>query len=1038
MVEVDIKNNSALQYPFLSGGGRMGNLMRSKDWSLTAAGTPDTWPQSLRTTLSILLNSKFPMFLWWGPELICFYNDAYRPSLGENGKHPQILGMPAKEAWAEIWDIIKPLIDQVLSGGESTWSEDQLIPIFRNGKIEDVYWTFSYSPVNDESDKVAGVLVTCSETTGNVINRKKLEENERQFRNMVMESPIPMTILRSNKYIIETANKAMFENIWRKKETEVTGNCILDVFPELREQKYPQLLDEVFTTGKTHNEKESVAYVQGDDGMKKFFLDFEYAPLYEPDNSISGIIITVNDVTEKVAARIKAEESEKEFRHLADSLPEMVWTTDSRGAQTFASKRWKEFTGLDPYNQATFEKMVHPDDLENIIKVWTDCLATGNIYKTQVRLKSNNGDYQWFYVNGEPIKNEDGKIEKWIGAFTNFNEQKKAEEELINAFRKIEESEKRFRNVADSAPVLIWMADTDKLFKFFNKAWLEFTGRSMEQEYGNGWAEGVHPEDLERCLDIYKTSFDKREPFYMEYRLKRYDGEYRWLSDNGTPRFTEEGIFEGYIGACMDIHDSLIFQKKLKEDEERLNIVIAASELGTWELNLVTRAIDYSHRFMAILGYPDNIYLTHEQILKHLHPEDLPTREKAFEEAFKTGFLYYESRLIWPDKSIHWMEARGKVFYDELNKPQKIIGTIRNITGEKDYQQKLQQREQKFRLLADSMPQFVWTGDAEGNLNYFSKAVHDYSGLTAEQLEKEGWLQIVHPDDREANVKAWIHAVTTGTDFIFEHRFGRYDGVYRWQLSRAIPQRDAAGNIQMWVGTSTDIQEMKEQDQQKDFFISMASHELKTPITSIKGYVQILQSTYQKSEDGFLKNSLRVIDRQIATLTNLISDLLDVSKIKSGSLAFNKENFDISSLIMDVVNEIRHINPDYSITFSKTGSVMVYADKGRIGQVLINFLTNAVKYSPNSKKVTVKNFVKDDQVLVSVEDSGIGISKIDQQKIFERFYRVEGKNEKTFPGFGIGLFIASEIVKRHDGKIGVTSEPGKGAVFFFSIPLLRV
>src|ERR1700704_1585725 len=154
---LNIKPSSTGEYKFLSGGGEMGALTRAKDWGTTPLGPAELWPRSLRTTLGILLNSRFPMFLWWGPQLICFYNDAYRPSLGQKGKHPVILGLRAEEAWPEVWDIIKPLIDQVLKGGEATWSEDQLIPIYRNSKIEDVYWTFSYSPVNDESGEVAGI-----------------------------------------------------------------------------------------------------------------------------------------------------------------------------------------------------------------------------------------------------------------------------------------------------------------------------------------------------------------------------------------------------------------------------------------------------------------------------------------------------------------------------------------------------------------------------------------------------------------------------------------------------------------------------------------------------------------------------------------------------------------------------------------------------------------------------------------------------------------------------------------------------------------
>jgi hypothetical protein len=164
------------QLKFLNNGGEMGTLIREKDWSQTSVGNPATWPQSLRTTLSIVLSSKFPHFIFWGKDLICFYNDAYRPSLGNEGKHLTILGKKAIEVWTESWDIIGPLINGVFTTGHSTWSENQLIPIFRNNKIENVYWTFSYSPIFDESDSIAGVLTTLVETTNEVITRKELEK----------------------------------------------------------------------------------------------------------------------------------------------------------------------------------------------------------------------------------------------------------------------------------------------------------------------------------------------------------------------------------------------------------------------------------------------------------------------------------------------------------------------------------------------------------------------------------------------------------------------------------------------------------------------------------------------------------------------------------------------------------------------------------------------------------------------------------------------------------------------------------------------
>ena len=170
------------QYHFLEGGGELGELTRSYNWAETPVGSLDTWPQSLRTTISIILRSGFPMFLWWGDDMIQFYNNAYRPSLGQSGKHPNALGQRAEECWPEIWHIINPLIEQVRNTGTSFLSEDQLVPIYRNGKIEDVYWTFSYSPVIDESDKIAGILVTCTETTEKVLNHRALEESRDQLQ----------------------------------------------------------------------------------------------------------------------------------------------------------------------------------------------------------------------------------------------------------------------------------------------------------------------------------------------------------------------------------------------------------------------------------------------------------------------------------------------------------------------------------------------------------------------------------------------------------------------------------------------------------------------------------------------------------------------------------------------------------------------------------------------------------------------------------------------------------------------------------------
>jgi two-component system CheB/CheR fusion protein len=221
----------------------------------------------------------------------------------------------------------------------------------------------------------------------------------------------------------------------------------------------------------------------------------------------------------------------------------------------------------------------------------------------------------------------------------------------------------------------------------------------------------------------------------------------------------------------------------------------------------------------------------------------------------------------------------------------------------------------------------------------------------------------------------------------------------------------------------------------------MASHELKTPITSISGYVQLLMNIYNDldgeklhSVKGTVKSSLGTISKQVAKLTRLISELLDLSRIETGKLELNKAEFDISEMVEETVQDIRQTTTSHAVIFHKEYKGMLYGDKDRLSQAVINLLTNGIKYSPaaGSIDITLSGDVKN--IYITVKDYGIGIDKKDHSRIFERFYRVEGKSEQTYPGFGIGLFIASEIISRHNGLISVESVKGQGSEFTITLP----
>lgn len=231
-----------------------------------------------------------------------------------------------------------------------------------------------------------------------------------------------------------------------------------------------------------------------------------------------------------------------------------------------------------------------------------------------------------------------------------------------------------------------------------------------------------------------------------------------------------------------------------------------------------------------------------------------------------------------------------------------------------------------------------------------------------------------------------------------------------------------------------EIEIRKDAERKKDEFISIASHELKTPLTSVKGYIKLLERSIDKGDPETIKTRLHKVLDQVEKLNVLVADLLDISKIESGKLKFNKKYFDFDSFLENIIDGIQQSNPDFTFIVNGKAGIPVFADDTRIEQVIVNFITNAIKYSPGTNQVEINVFVSDDKLYLGVRDFGIGLSKEHQQLVFNKFYRVED-TASNFHGLGIGLYICRQIIRRHQGKIGVKSAPGKGSEFYFYLPL---
>lgn len=290
-------------YSFLNGGGEMGELTRSFNWSATSIGSPDNWPQSLRTIVSVVLSSKFPMFLWWGEELIQFYNDAYRPSLGNGNKHPLALGQKGKDCWPEIWNIISPLIQQVRCTGEATWSEDQLIPIYRNGKLEDVYWTFGYSPVIGEDGSIEGVLVVCHETTPKIKLLNRLTESEQNMRMMILQAPVAICTFKGPEHLIQIVNPLM-QQMLNGTALELEGKSFFETMPGTSLKKKEKILESILN-GNSFVAEEEEFILPTNDKPEITCLSYIYEPIKNSIGNIEGIMVFAIDVTKSVKSRKK-------------------------------------------------------------------------------------------------------------------------------------------------------------------------------------------------------------------------------------------------------------------------------------------------------------------------------------------------------------------------------------------------------------------------------------------------------------------------------------------------------------------------------------------------------------------------------------------------------------------------------------------------------------------------------------------------------------------------------------------------------------
>jgi PAS domain S-box-containing protein len=440
-----------------------------------------------------------------------------------------------------------------------------------------------------------------------------------------------------------------------------------------------------------------------------------------------------------------------------------------------------------------------------------------------------------------------------------------------------------------------------------------------------------------------------------------------------------------------------------------------------------------------------------EQVINNQLFKAIPeARGQGYEElldgVYKTGITYQadEVSVVLLRKG-----RKEKIYFNFVYQPVRdsngtisgVIVIANEITEQFLAQQKIVESEERYRTLFNSIDEGFCI--VEMHFDKKNKPVNYIFLETNPVFEKQtGLKNAVGKTIKELAPKLenhWLELygkiALTGKPVRFENQA---KALHRWYdvYATRVGGKDSRKVAILFndITRRKDEEERRIQvEKQKDEFIGIASHELKTPVTSIKAYTQLIHHRFKKAEDIKTAEVVSKMDAQLDKLTNLISDLLDVTKVKSGKLQFRAGYFDFNEVVEEVIEETQRTTT-HKIIKELMNSKTVYGDRDRIGQVIVNFLTNAIKYSPDAEKINVRTLVSKDSIMLSVQDFGIGLSKEEQKKVFERFYRAGGEKQETFPGLGLGLYISSEIIKRHNGRLWVESTKGKGSTFHFSLP----
>ena len=475
---------------------------------------------------------------------------------------------------------------------------------------------------------------------------------------------------------------------------------------------------------------------------------------------------------------------------------------------------------------------------------------------------------------------------------------------------------------------------------------------------------------------------------------------------------------------------------ELKQNETKLKIAIESTNLGTWEWDPKTNILFWSEECRNVYGYPAAEQITFDEFSEMIHPADRSNVLQAMHESIEPGnsethHLTYRIHRL-DNNEMRWIKVQWRKSSKTDRYASLLIGTTLDITDVKYAEEK----SEKLAAIVNSSNDAVISKTLNGIITSWNDSAERTFGYSAAEIIGQPILKLIPPDRQEEEVEIFSRLSKGERVDHFETRRITKSGKTIDVSLTISPVKDTDGKIIGLSKIARDITERKQEEQRKNDFVAMVSHELKTPLTALTGYLQLLLMRSKKEGDEFSVKSLIRAEAQTKKMVAMIHDFLSLARMEEGKLQIEKRKVELHPLMMEIAEDAKFLTSQHTIKLIDCEGIIINADRDKIGQVLMNLVSNAIKYSPEGGLITLGCEKQNGKVKIYVSDQGIGISPNDQKRLFERFYRVNNNGIKTVPGFGIGLYLVSEILRYHDSEIRVESEEKAGSVFYFYLQTL--